>query len=74
MGEQKQEQERVLVGYGPAAAYVGLKLFTFRAYVYRGRGPAIARREIEGHYIRPVFTVAGLDRWVRVREQRATGK
>lgn len=54
-------------GYEPAARYLGLSKHSLRAYVLRGIGPEVARREPDRQYIRPVFTRAELDRWQRER-------
>ena len=52
-----------LVGFGPAADYLGLKRNTLSSYVARGAGPRVQERRIEGQYVLPVFEVAELDRW-----------
>lgn len=51
------------VGYGPAAAYLGLRRNTLSSYVARGIGPTIERRQVDGQYNLPVFTREELDRW-----------
>lgn len=52
------------VGYGPAAAYLGLKRNTLSSYVARGIGPAAKPdRQADGQYNLPVFERAELDRW-----------
>lgn len=52
-----------IVGYGPAAEYLGLKRNTLSSYVARGSGPRVKERRTEGQYVLPVFEVAELDRW-----------
>lgn len=71
--DEQAEDQRTLVGYGPAARHVGLRMGTFRTYVLRDRGPAIARRERDGQYVRPVFLVSELDRWLKNRPGQGKG-
>jgi len=52
-----------LVGYGPAAEYLGIRPNTLASYVSRGSGPRVKARQIEGQYVRPVFDQADLDEW-----------
>lgn len=56
-----------LVGFGPAAEYLGLKRNTLSSYVARGSGPRVKERRPEGQYLLPVFEVTELDRWKRSR-------
>ena len=56
-----------IVGYGPAAKYLGLKRNTLSSYVARGSGPRVKERRIEGQYVLPVFDRAELDRWKNSR-------
>lgn len=51
------------VGYGPAAAYLGLKRNTLSSYAARGIGPEACRSDPVDQYIMPVFKRAELDRW-----------
>lgn len=58
------------VGYGPAAAYLGLKPNTLSAYVARGTGPQpLPDRRAVGQYNVPVFTREALDTWKQNRHQ-----
>lgn len=71
-GEIVQDQAVVaadrFVGYGPAAAYLGLRRNTLSSYVARGIGPMCEPvRQVAGQYNLPVFTRAALDAW---RESR----
>lgn len=55
-------------GYGPAAAYLGLKRNTLSSYMARGRGPkAEDEPRARGQYNLPVFTRANLDAWKESR-------
>src|SRR5690606_11785787 len=56
-----------IVGYGPAAEYLGLKRNTLSSYVARGSGPRVKERRIRGQYVLPVFDRAELDRWKNSR-------
>lgn len=58
---------RELVGFGPAAEYLGLARNTLSSYVARGAGPQVKRRQGEGQYLLPVFDTDELDRWQRSR-------
>ena len=51
------------VGYGPAAAYLGLQRNTLSSYSARGIGPKIDDYQVEDQYNKPVFTRADLDEW-----------
>jgi hypothetical protein len=61
------------VGYGPAAAYLGLQRNTLSSYVARGIGPSVKIengepvRVIEGQYVLPVFERSALDEWRAAR-------
>lgn len=60
----EKDPDRRYVGYGPAAAYLGLQRNTLSSYVTRGIGPVPTEdREPQGQYLLPVFTEAELDRW-----------
>lgn len=59
----KADQPDELVGYGPAADYLGLERNTLSSYVARGTGPRVKDRRVEGQYVLPVFELAELDRW-----------
>lgn len=64
----QEDQPLTFVGYGPAAAYLGLKRNTLSSYVARGIGPeAEPERRAEGQYNLPVFTRAALDAWKEAR-------
>jgi hypothetical protein len=52
-----------LVGFGPAAEYLGLQRNTLSSYCSRGVGPKIKERRTEGQYVLPVFQVGELNRW-----------
>ena len=56
-----------IVGYGPAAEYLGLKRNTLSSYVARGSGPRVKERRPSGQYVLPVFDRAELDRWKNSR-------
>lgn len=57
-------EDQRFVGYGPAAAYLGLKRNTLSSYVARGIGPETEPEpEAQGQYNLPVFTRAKLDAW-----------
>lgn len=56
-----------MVGFGPAAEYLGLKRNTLSSYVARGIGPKVKERRTDGQYVLPVFERAELDRWRRSR-------
>jgi hypothetical protein len=60
--DQTEAQDR-FVGYGPAAAYLGLQRNTLSSYSARGIGPKIHDHEIEDQYKKPVFMKADLDEW-----------
>jgi hypothetical protein len=55
------------VGYGPAAAYLGIARNTLSGYVSRGVGPRMKGRQVVGQYNLPVFDQAELDRWQEAR-------
>jgi hypothetical protein len=55
------------VGYGPAAAYLGIARNTLSGYVSRGVGPLMKGRQVVGQYNLPVFDQAELDRWREAR-------
>lgn len=55
------------VGYGPAAAYLGIARNTLSGYVSRGRGPLVKERRQHGQYVLPVFDQEELDRWQESR-------
>jgi hypothetical protein len=66
----QHESATEFVGYGPAAAYLGLQRNTLSSYVARGIGPKVktgkngkAVRQEQGQYLLPVFTRADLDAW-----------
>jgi hypothetical protein len=61
------EPSEEFVGYGPAAAYLGLKRNTLSSYVARGIGPVVKDRKVEGQYVLPVFDRSELDRWTTER-------
>ncbi len=68
MASQEETREkdptRRYVGFGPAAAYLGLRRNTLSSYVTRGIGPVPEpKREANGQYLLPVFLEAELDRW-----------
>lgn len=56
-----------IVGYGPAAKYLGLKRNTLSSYVARGSGPRVKERRPDGQYVLPVFDKRDLDRWKNSR-------
>lgn len=56
-----------IVGYGPAAEYLGLKRNTLSSYVARGSGPRVKERRPDGQYVLPVFDRADLDKWKNSR-------
>lgn len=51
------------VGYGPAAAYLGLQRNTLSSYSARGIGPRIEDYEYEEQYRKPIFLRNDLDEW-----------
>lgn len=58
----------MLIGYGPAADYLGLKRNTLSSYVARGIGPVAEKdKTIEGQYLLPVFRKSALDSWLAGR-------
>lgn len=60
----EKDPTRRYVGFGPAAAYLGLARNTLSSYVTRGIGPVPEpEREPVGQYLLPVFTEKELDRW-----------
>ncbi len=60
----EKDPNRRYVGFGPAAAYLGLARNTLSSYVTRGIGPnAEDEREPQGQYLLPVFLEGELDRW-----------
>jgi hypothetical protein len=64
----ESQDQKVFVGYGPAADYLGLKRNTLSSYVARGIGPeALPDRQAEGQYNLPVFTRESLDAWKESR-------
>lgn len=63
-----QDQADEFIGYGPAAAYLGLRRNTLSSYVARGIGPvAEPERRAVGQYNLPVFSRAELDAWRKAR-------
>lgn len=52
-----------LVGYGPAATYLGLQRNTLSSYCARGIGPKVDDHEVEDQYNKPVFLKRDLDEW-----------
>lgn len=68
MQDQVADAADRFAGYGPAAAYLGLKRNTLSSYVARGIGPACEPvRQADGQYNLPVFTRASLDAWKQAR-------
>lgn len=62
--DETRDPDRRYVGFGPAAAYLGLQRNTLSSYVTRGIGPVpLPDREAQGQYLLPVFTEGELDRW-----------
>lgn len=57
------EAPQKFVGYGPAAAYLGLQRNTLSSYAARGIGPRIEAHEVVDQYNMPVFLRADLDEW-----------
>jgi hypothetical protein len=51
------------VGYGPAAAYLGLQRNTLSSYAARGIGPKQLGVQADGQYNLPVFSKTDLDEW-----------
>lgn len=61
------QEDREIIGYGPAAEYVGLKPGTLSSYVSNGYGPEVAERRADGSSVRPVFLESELKRWLKDR-------
>lgn len=62
--DQETNPNETFIGYGAAAAYLGLRKNTLSSYVARGIGPeALPDRHADGQYNLPVFTRASLDEW-----------
>lgn len=61
--DQTSDRPDEFVGFGPAAAYLGLKRNTLSSYVSKGTGPTVREPRADGQYMLPVFDRAELDRW-----------
>ena len=68
MIDEQWEDVTELVGFGAAAAYLGIKRNTLTSYCSRGNGPSAQseRRVVKGWAL-PVFERAELDRWRAAR-------
>jgi hypothetical protein len=55
--------EEEFVGYGPAAAYLGMNQGALAYYVRSGYGPEPKERRQDRAYVRYVFSRGELDRW-----------
>jgi hypothetical protein len=66
---KKRDEE--IVGNEAAAAHVGVKSSTWRAYVRRDQAPAPHRREIKGGHAQPVWWASALDTWQSSRRGQA---
>lgn len=56
-------EDHEFVGYGPAAAYLGLQRNTLSSYAARGIGPEQNDIRADGQYNLPVFLKKDLDSW-----------
>lgn len=56
-------EDEKFVGYGPAAAYLGLQRNTLSSYCARGIGPKVHDHEVVDQYNMPVFLRGDLDEW-----------
>lgn len=65
--DETQTEDERFIGYGPAAAYLGLQRNTLSSYAARGIGPVPCDYEIEDQYKKPVFTRSALEAWKEAR-------